>query len=152
VHLQSAEKHSRALFAATLGKSHFSWAVSTILGVMVFFYPTAKTTSRMPPGAGDPLVKPKSTSAQNHRRTLPPQDWGFLSCCYPTVKTYMPPAAGDPLVKPKGTRAYHWKHTSRQIFWIFWIFLFLYFFEIGSRAEGFFFHYQTSSDFALTVN
>jgi len=50
-----------------------------IPGVFVFFYPTTKTSSIMPPDAGDPVVKSKNSSAQHHRRTRPTQDWWFLS-------------------------------------------------------------------------
>jgi len=60
----------------------------TRLGVLVFFYRNAKTSSIMSPDVGDSdlLVKPKSTSAHHHRSIRPSQDWGFLFFLPPTPR------------------------------------------------------------------
>jgi len=92
---------------------------TTRLGVLLFFYPNVKTSSIMPPDAGDPMVRTQKyerTQSQTHSSISRLGGFVFF---YPNARTYMPPNAGNPLVKPKGTRAYHHGRICPYIF--FWI-------------------------------
>jgi hypothetical protein len=114
---------------------------TTRLGVLLFFYPNVKTSSIMPPDAGDPMVKPKSTSAHNHRRTLPFQDWGVLSFFNPT-----------PGLTCLQMLATHWSSLKAREHIIMDAFVPTFFFGFWNNgSENFFFPYQTNSDFALKM-